>query len=216
MISQKNTQSLPKTSLIILVISLLVFAAQSVLADSNPQTQKVTPEFIKSLPPLPETVIRELKRFENFKLAEGQVNLVYRSKDKFGNTDIAYGITADEVDDAKERGFLPENAELPEKMTKSEADEWHANVTLLTYRAVVREIVTVPLTLDQEAGLILFAQNAGKTNLKKLVSGENRLNDGNYDSVISKMPLYYRDADLKTRCEFQLAVYKGKPFKPKT
>lgn len=56
--------------------------------------------------------------------------------------------------------------------------------------AHVDRIVKVPLNAGQKACLISFTFNCGQGNLKQLVSGPDRLNSGNYDSVKKILPLY--------------------------
>lgn len=173
----------------------------------------ITPEFIRSLPPLPVDAAVELAKHENFPLATGEISVATVTD----SNDIGYGVTPDEIKDAIAEGFLPKGYKFPTRMTKAQADAWYWRVTLPTYRSIVRKTVTVPLTLDQEASLVFFAQNTGKNNLKKLVTGPGRLNDGNDKSVEHVMPLYYakerpEKAGLQKRLRFMLAVYKGQPF----
>ncbi len=58
--------------------------------------------------------------------------------------------------------------------------------------AAVDRIVKVPLNDGQKAALVSFTFNCGASNLKQLVSGPNRLNSGNYESVEEVLPLYRR------------------------
>lgn len=173
----------------------------------------ITPEFIRNLPPLPKEAVAELKKHENYSLAVGNVTTVTVS----GNNDIGYGVTPDEVKDAVTEGILPKGTRFPRRMTKKQADEWYVDVTIPTYRSIVRKTVTVPLTLGEEASLVFFVQNTGRSNLEKLVDQPGRLNDGDYKSVEEVMPLYYskdrpEKAGLQKRLRFMLDVYKGKPF----
>ena len=73
------------------------------------------------------------------------------------------------------------------------------NEVIPKYRAIVKEIVKVPLTEYQEAALISFTFNCGEGCLKKLVSKKGRLNDGNYEATAKAMKLYVK------------AKVKGKP-----
>ncbi len=173
----------------------------------------VTPEFIRSLPPLPTAAVQELAKHENYPLATGKKYIVTVTS----SNDIGYGVTPDEIEDAVAEGILPPGSKFPRRMTKEQADNWYENVTLLTYRSIVRKTVKVPLSPEQEAALVFFAQNTGKNNLKKLVNGPGRLNSGNYSSVVNVMPLYYEEdrpekAGLQRRLRFMLAVYKGESF----
>lgn len=56
--------------------------------------------------------------------------------------------------------------------------------------AHVDRIVTVPLDDGQKACLVSFTFNCGQGNLKQLVSGKDRLNAGNYNSIRKILPLY--------------------------
>ncbi len=168
--------------------------------------QPVTPEIIKSLPPLPQSAIQKLKEFENYHLATG-IKKVSDGTDG----EVGYGVVHNEVEDAIREGILPPGSKLPSSMTKEEADAWLRGVTIPAYRSIVREVVTVPLTLNQEAALVFFCQNQGRDNLIKLVDQPGRLNDGNYASVVNIMPLYYKDkggmAGLPKRGNFQVNLF---------
>ena len=61
---------------------------------------------------------------------------------------------------------------------------------LREHRKKVLTIVEVPLTENQIAALTSFTFNCGEGSLRKLVSGPNRLNSGNYESVSKILPLY--------------------------
>ncbi len=54
----------------------------------------------------------------------------------------------------------------------------------------VDDIVDVKLTPYQKSALVSFTYNCGVNNLKKLVSGPGRLNDGNYSSVKNLLMKY--------------------------
>lgn len=56
----------------------------------------------------------------------------------------------------------------------------------------VKKYVKVPLTDGQLACLISFTFNCGSGSLQKLVSGDGRLNSGNYKSVEKILPMYRR------------------------
>ena len=65
-------------------------------------------------------------------------------------------------------------------------------------REVVKEEVRVPLNEAQLCALTSFTFNLGRSNLKQLINGKDRLNDGNYNSINEIMPLY-RKAGGKVR-----------------
>lgn len=163
------------------------------------------PVLEQSIPPFPETVIEGLKKKENYPLATGKIKISENINDEVG-----YGVTSDEVEDAIREGFLPEGSTLPERMTKDQADQWLVNITIPTYRSIVREIVKEKITLQEEIALTFFTQNQGRGNLKKLVDQPNRLNDGNHESIIKIMPLYYgQNRGLKKRGAWQVSIITG-------
>jgi GH24 family phage-related lysozyme (muramidase) len=62
--------------------------------------------------------------------------------------------------------------------------------------------------------LTSFAFNCGMTNLKKLVNGQDRLNDGNYESVERLLPMYRKAGGkvregLVKRRSWELGLWKG-------
>lgn len=61
----------------------------------------------------------------------------------------------------------------------------------------VDDIVDVKLTAYQKCALVSFTYNCDVENLKKLVSGPGRLNDGNYSSV-KKLLMQYTKGGGKT------------------
>jgi lysozyme len=79
---------------------------------------------------------------------------------------------------------------------------------------IVDSVVNVPLKDHQRIALISFTYNCGKANLIRLVSGHNRLNSGNYESVERLLPRY-RMANgrplrgLVLRREWELKVWRG-------
>lgn len=66
-------------------------------------------------------------------------------------------------------------------------------------KSFVLSCVTVPLTEYQLWALISFTHNTNESCLRKLVSGPNRLNSGNYNSVVNIMPLYNKAAGKTLR-----------------
>lgn len=83
-------------------------------------------------------------------------------------------------------------------------------------REQVDKIVTVDLTEYQRNALISFTFNCGPSNLKQLVNGVNRLNDGNYKSIERLLP-QYRIAGgkvrkgLEKRRAWELSLWRGAP-----
>lgn len=80
----------------------------------------------------------------------------------------------------------------------------------------VHDIVKVDLTDYQRNALISFTFNCGRSNLKQLVEGSNRLNSGNYNSIEKLLPKYriaggkVREG-LEKRRRWELSLWKGKP-----
>ena len=80
-------------------------------------------------------------------------------------------------------------ADQLDAVTQSEAHKLLV-ADLKKAEAHVDRIVTVPLDDGQKACLVSFTFNCGQGNLRQLVSGPDRLNSGNYDSVKKILPLY--------------------------
>jgi hypothetical protein len=174
---------------------------QSQPVSATPLVENV-PVLAQNLPPLPEKAVEELKRKENFPLATGKVEVSKNVDDEVG-----YGVTSAEVEDAVRAKLLTKGTMLPSNMTKDQADWWLVNITIPTYRKIVREIVTEEITLEEETALTFFVQNQGRENLKLLVNQEGRLNDGNHESIIKIMPLYYKqNRGLKARGAWQVSI----------
>lgn len=129
--------------------------------------------------PYPAAWTQQLKEFENYPLARGNINVSGKRPDSFSPAikEVGYGITAHELEDARAVG-VPVPAQLPTSLTKHEADKWLAEVTIPTYRAHVRREVRIPLSLNEEFALVSFAHNLGVGNLRKLVNGKDRINSG--------------------------------------
>jgi lysozyme len=78
----------------------------------------------------------------------------------------------------------------------------------------VDRIVEVELTENQKAALVSFTFNAGEGNLRKLVSGQDRLNSGNYNSIEIILPMYRKGGGrilrgLERRRKWELSVWNG-------
>ena len=103
-------------------------------------------------------------------------------------------------------------------VSKGKIDELTANRLLVDEltdtKEKVKEHVKVPLTENQLNALTSFAFNCGMTNLKKLVDGRNRLNDGNYESVERLMPMYRKAGGkvregLVKRRKWEVSLWRG-------
>ncbi len=143
--------------------------------------------------------IEQLKRFENEPLFLGviQESVAHRDKLRPDVMEVGYGITGAEVKQAICYGLLPKNATLPQKMSKSEADQWFSTVTLPTYERSVMEIVKVPLTIEQRFALISFCHNLGKGNLARMAMQDGRLKDSNYADLADYMLKYVNAGSSK-------------------
>lgn len=80
----------------------------------------------------------------------------------------------------------------------------------------VRQAVTVDLNEHQLNALTSFTFNCGLTNLKRLINGDDRLNNGNYQSVEKYLPMYRMAAGkprkgLEKRRAWELSLWKGTP-----
>ena len=80
----------------------------------------------------------------------------------------------------------------------------------------VKKDVKVPLNDAQLCALTSFTYNLGRTNLLRLINGENRLNSGNYESVEKIMPLYRKAGGevkegLVKRRSFEVSLWNGNP-----
>ena len=85
----------------------------------------------------------------------------------------------------------------------------------------VNDIVNVHLNDHQLAALTSFTFNCGPTNLKKLVGGSSRLNEGNYESVTKLLPQYRRAGGrvrkgLERRRVWELALWEGNIINPES
>jgi len=83
-------------------------------------------------------------------------------------------------------------------------------------KSQVDNIVTVNLTDYQRNALTSFTFNCGPSNLKQLVDGVNRLNNGDYRSVERLLPQYRRAGGkirkgLERRRQWEVSLWKGTP-----
>lgn len=129
----------------------------------------------------------------------------FRSKPYFccaGVKTIGYGCTDKNI---VSRGVISEN---------KASDILHKNLKIIQNK--VLEEVNVPLSDYQLGALTSFAYNVGISNLKKLINGPNRLNEGNYESVENIMPKYRIAAGkvrkgLEKRRAWEVSLWKGEP-----
>jgi lysozyme len=89
-------------------------------------------------------------------------------------------------------GFTDKRYLAMSPMSEEKAWDILANEIIPKYREIVRSVVRVPLTPNQEAALISFTFNCGEGCLRTLVSKPGRLNDGNYESTAKAMKLYVK------------------------
>ena len=81
-------------------------------------------------------------------------------------------------------------------------------------RKLVQQTVTVELSEHQLNALTSFAFNCGMSNLKQLVNGDGRLNDGNYESVERLLPMYRKAGGmvrqgLVKRRKWEVSLWRG-------
>lgn len=84
-------------------------------------------------------------------------------------------------------GHTGEHASLP--MSKAQAERILAQELAKTKTFVLKH-VKVHLTEYQLAALVSFTHNTNERCLLSLINGSNRLNSGNYKSVVRLLPLY--------------------------
>jgi len=154
-----------KTLILIMILSPCAMKIPQIKIPNRPYTVFVTPK----------QSIEWVSMVETVKSCEGYHSRKYRCP--AGVLTIGYGHTQK----AKEFSFVNETKAHELLIADLEKAE-----------AAVNRIVTVPLNEGQKAALVSFTFNCGASNLKQLVSGPNRLNSGNYDSVEEILPLYRR------------------------
>jgi len=85
---------------------------------------------------------------------------------------------------------------------------------ITSVRERVRQAVTVSLTDNQLNALTSFAFNCGMTNLNNLITGDDRLNSGNYKSIEKILPKYRKAGGkvregLEKRRAWELRLWRG-------
>lgn len=100
-----------------------------------------------------------------------------------------------------------------QKITRSKAENLLLEEVNEAARLVDRN-VHVKLTHWQRNALISFTYNCGEGNLKTLISGKGRLNDGNYESVSKLLPKYVYAKGVKMkglikRRAWELEIWEG-------
>jgi lysozyme len=146
-----------------------------------------------------DRMVQMIKRFESFKPTPYICAAGVRT--------IGYGFTASKYLKMK-------------RMTESQASKILVGEVIPHYQSMVRKYVKVPLTSNQECALISFTFNCGEGNLEQLVDADrNRLNKGNYNSVLQVLPQYIKVKagskyktlkGLVTRRKHEVAMFEGK------
>lgn len=113
-------------------------------------------------------------------------------------------------------GYGSSNQTLLNKGFVSRAEaERVLRMELKKVQELVRREVLVKLDANQLNSLTSFTFNCGLVNLKQLINGKGRLNDGNYDSIVKYMPMYRLSAGkvklgLERRRAWEVSVWQGK------
>jgi lysozyme len=198
---QRNNQAIHDLETRELIIDLPIL-----YLDNDPETPVlVTPpptpiELVQPSVEIEDTTEEDTTMFiEGVKHWEGFKSKVYVCSG--GKTTIGYGFTGSEV-----KGRI--------SISRSVATKQLVDEVLPKHAANVDELVTVPLTYYQRLALISFSYNLGRQNLIRLVSGENRLNSGNYDSVVQILPQYRKAGGvvrngLVLRRAWEVDVFQG-------
>jgi len=159
----------------------------------------ITPEDTKQDPP---EIIWEAELLDGVKYFEGYKSRAYTCPG--GVRTIGYGCTSAKV--VSKGTISKESATIQLKKELSNAER------------VVKSIVKVELKEHQLAALTSFTFNCGPSNLKQLVTGSGRLNDGNYASILKLLP-QYRIAGgkvrkgLEKRRAWEISLWNGDPLK---
>lgn len=137
-----------------------------------------------------DEIIEGVKRFESFR------SQPYRCP--AGVLTVGYGYTGPGAN-------LPVTHTQAEHLLRKELSE---------AAKIVDRNIHVKLTEYQRAALVSFTFNCGESNLRQLVNGKNRLNAGNYDSIVKLMPKYmYGNGKplrgLSKRRGWELQVWQG-------
>lgn len=147
----------------------------------------------------PSEINWEAKLLGGVKYFEGYRSSVYICSG--GVRTIGYGCTDSKV---LSRGTISEeNATIQLKKELDKAEQ------------VVKSIVKVELKEHQLLALTSFTFNCGPSNLKQLVTGSGRLNDGNYKSILKLLPLYNKAGGkvrkgLVKRRSWEVSLWTGK------
>jgi lysozyme len=98
-------------------------------------------------------------------------------------------------------------------MTKKEADDFLINIALPSVEIYVLKYVKQPLTAKQRESLLMFTYNLGPGALKRLVSGDDRLNSGNYKSTPKIMKRYVKSGGKTLKGLVIRREYEAKMFR---
>jgi lysozyme len=149
--------------------TVVAFAGARMAPITSDSPQNEYPKLLKpkvKLVDWEDEIIEGVKKFESFR------STPYRCP--AGVLTVGYGYTGKGAN----RSVTVAEAE---RLLHSELDD-AANI--------VDRNVRVKLTEWQRAALISFTFNCGEKNLKSLVNGAGRLNNGNYESVSRMLPKY--------------------------
>lgn len=188
---------------IVSAVAFLLVLAFNAPGPMVPGNEGPEPGVVPAPSPFPDFFVVHMKKFENAPLLSRhgaymdcvRVDLLSSAKVR----EIGYGFTDDGLKDILRHGGTPEFRTIPRSMTKQEADDFLVNHVLPAYGRMVDKVVTVPLSENQRLALISFAYNLGEGNLRKLVCGGGRLNEGHYASVPLLMVRYNRAGGVSHR-----------------
>tara|TARA_R110000765_G_scaffold65106_7_gene126489 strand:+ start:3565 stop:4164 length:600 start_codon:yes stop_codon:yes gene_type:complete len=193
-----------KALLAYIIIAACIFTIQSHAAIEAVKVKPKAPQFSSAL-------VEGVKHFENQPLASGKVKLDKIRYDKYGKCyEIGYGVTNNGVADSIAQGFLPKGYKIPNSMTRAQAEKFLIEITLPTYQKIVNKHVKVKISRKQQEALIMFTYNLGESNLKRLINGSNRLNQGNHKGTPAIMMLYSSAGGKKLRGLTRRRTYETK------